>query len=137
MSDTSSATPELDKQSKIINSGESAAVSDFLDWLIDDQGLGLVKHNVTHEVEMPCAGPSMMTMKECDGGRVKNHRGVDLGACTLCGGTGWVSRTVTEDVVDTRSPLVLIADYFGIDLQKIEQERRILLDQLQAAAGGQ
>ncbi|SLH39263.1 hypothetical protein [Mycobacteroides abscessus] len=90
MSDTSSATPELDKQSKIINSGESAAVSDFLDWLIDDQGLGLVKHNVTHEVEMPCAGPSMMTMKECDGGRVKNHRGVDLGACTLCGGTGFV-----------------------------------------------
>ena len=128
-----SATPELDKQREIIASGESQTVGDFLDWLRDDQGLRLVKQ-VTHKVEIPCTGTVLALGDDCVHGTLRGYLGNEKGKCPQCSGTGWVTVTRTEDVQDPRSPLALIADYFGIDLKKIDAEREQLLEALRSGS---
>lgn len=125
-----SNTPELDKQKEIIDSGDSQTVGDFLDWLRDDQGLRLVKH-VTHEVQIPCTSPDALLLgDDCVSGTLRDYRGNDKGTCPQCSGTGWLTVTRTEDVEDPRTGLALIADYFGIDLKKIDAEREQLFESL-------
>lgn len=81
-------TPELDKQAKIIDSGDAAVVQDFLDWLIEERGYTLCvpKEDSLHGYYLPA--PSY-------------------------GG-----------------PEQLMADFFGIDRDAVERERRALLDYL-------
>ena len=80
-----SDTPELDKQHKVINSGEAGKVQDFLDWLLDDQRVVLAAWD-----DEDCLQP-LMTRRE-----------------------------------------QIMADYFKIDLDKLEAERRALLEQIRS-----
>lgn len=94
MTTTKPETPELDKQSQIIDSGDTAVVQDFLDWLTS-RGYVIAEWAETHQ-------------------------------------------TLTEPV-ETLQPLYsgpeqLMADYFEIDLDKIDAERRSLLDYLRSIA---
>lgn len=78
-------TPELDKQHRIIASGKSALIQEFLDWL-PTQGL--------HIMELDAFGQPFAP----------------------------------------NSPHQIMADFFEIDLDKIEQERRWVLENLRGEA---
>lgn len=84
-------TPELDKQSRIIQSGKNQVIGDFLDWL-EERGLIIARY---HDDEACFEG--------CPG--------------IIAAGEG---------------KLELVAGFFEIDLDKIEQERRALLEHLRA-----
>ena len=83
-----SNTPELAKQLEIIKSGKAGLVQDFIDWLLDDQGLVLGKWGVDEYENPNLLSPT------------------------------YVNR---ED---------LMADFFQIDRDKIEAERRAILASL-------
>lgn len=77
------ATPELDHQKRITDSGEADTVENFYNWL-RDQGLHLCRLE-------------------------------DVG------------RMEPRYMPDNRTPERLIADFFGLNLNKIEAERRAVL----------
>lgn len=83
-------TPELDRQSEIIRSGEAAVIQEFIDWLASERHYTLCEPipNSLHGYYGPAS----------------------------YGG-----------------PEQLMADFFGIDRDKIETERRAILDALQTA----
>lgn len=80
-------TPELDKQSEVIKSGESRTLTDFYDWL-GEHGYFIAKYvrfeDRVHEQLAPIS----------------------------------------------QSPEQLFADFFGIDLDKIEEERQAIVKAL-------
>jgi len=87
---TRPATPELDRQSEIINSGKAGTVQEFLDWLHNERGYQLCEP-------------------------VPNSLHGYYGLASYGG------------------PEQLMADFFGIDRDKIEAERRALLDHIRSA----
>lgn len=105
-------TPELDKRSEIIKDGHSQAIGEFLDWL-QQQGLSLMRYRTDLTDERPCS--------RCDG---ENRE------CPRCNGSRFIEITVSGWTSDGRSVEQLLADYFEIDLTKIEEERRALLDHI-------
>lgn len=100
------STPELDKI-KLVKE-RSQAIGEFLDWLGGEKGVILAK---SHTHGPACAG--------WDEGRGRfNPRG-DGPYCELGpDGRLWPYRKQTED---------LLAEFFDIDLKKVEKERRALL----------
>lgn len=130
MSDfTMPPTPELDKQREIIHDGRAAVVQDFIDWF-REQHLELMVYE-SRLCEQQCPGPNFLI--DCRDGRI--YIGTYKEAeCPTCGGTGW-TKTMREGYYsDGRSPQRLMADFFGIDENKIEVERRVLLDAIREAA---
>jgi hypothetical protein len=83
-------TPELDRQRDIIHSGKAETVQEFIEWLLDKQGLVLGKYGTDEFERKDVLSPT------------------------------WYAR---ED---------LMADFFGIDRNKIEAERRAILEALRA-----
>lgn len=88
-------TPELDKQSEIIHSGQAATVQDFIDWL-SEQKYVLARY-------VP-----------------EDERTDDDG---IYG---------EQPVAVFIQPEQLMADFFGVDLRKIDAERRALLDAIRS-----
>jgi len=80
--DAAPATPECDKKLEIIHSGQAQLIQDFIEWLLDEQGVQLYSRE---EYE--------------DGTPVPWYRSREQ----------------------------IMAGFFGIDLDKIEKERRALL----------
>jgi hypothetical protein len=88
-------TPELDKQTEIIHSGQAGTVQDFIDWL------GEQKYVLARYVP-------------------EDERTDDDG---IYG---------EQPVAVFIQPEQLMADFFGIDRNKIEQERRAILDAIRS-----
>lgn len=91
-------TTELDRQKAVIDSGRSATVQEFYDWLTE----------------------------------VKGYRICSLEGSGYSDGTGYERQDWTPIATQ---PLALMAEFFGIDLNKIEVERRALLDAIREAHG--
>ena len=83
-------TPELDKQSAVIKSGASDTLTEFFDWLAEND----------YEI--------------AEWRRYEEYRDMQLTPIHL-------------------RPEQLFADFFGIDLDKIESERRAILEELRNA----
>lgn len=137
------ATPELDRQAAIVWSGRSEAVQEFIDWLLDERHYQIAEY--LYQSTDPCPGVRRDPFDDsnCEGGRVKQTRTIWSGAkrvgkvlegetCPQCQGTGEVTSTFANPqlvpVFIQREKLM--ADFFEIDLNKIEAERRALLDTL-------
>lgn len=122
-----SLTPELDKQSEIIKSGRAETVQDFYDWF-SAQGLSLTKYE-SRTFEESCPGYGLT---ECADGIIyqDTHREME---CPKCGGTGLVVVEREGHYDDTRGPEQLMADFFGIDRNRIEAERMEILERIRKA----
>lgn len=99
------STPELDRQLDIIQTGKPGVVQDFIEWL-DENGYVIARR---------CNDPIHRGSSRLIGGPMPSH-------CGVCEGTG-----IVETYIDRPK---MMASFFLIDLDKIEQERRILLDAL-------
>ena len=121
------ATPELDKQTKIIKSGQAATVQDFIDWF-RQQHLELMTYD-TRPCEEICSGPNFLA--NCHHGLT--HPGTHKEAtCTKCAGTGLILVDREGYYSDGRRPETLMANFFGIDENKIESERRAILEAIRS-----
>lgn len=128
----------LECERMVAVSDESQRIGHFLDWL-NDQGIHLAvwerKKNCDYE-----SGPLMDgggLKWRCEGGTVTGHPssnkpGEVSGPCQKCDGTGLIDR-----VEPRLSPIgeryeSLLARFYGIDLDKVEAERRAMLQALRA-----
>ena len=84
-----SATPELDRQKQIIDSGQAETIQRFIEWLFDEQRYVLARYETS-----PYTGNEIL-----------------------------------HDATPS-SRERLMAAHFSIDLEKIERERRMLLDEI-------
>lgn len=104
---------------------QSQAIYDFLEWLAST-GLHL-QYWYEGEVEQLCPG---WNLYDCRQGQSFNGHRV-IGVCKRCNGLGkimvsergWVSNNKTADT--------MLAEFFGIDLVKLEQEKRTMLGKMQ------
>lgn len=124
--------PEHEKRSGILE--KSQAIGEFLDW-IGEQGYRLQKWVVQDE-DGPCPGT---IWHECDGGR-EMRVPVDGGEpyttanrCQKCNGTGTYIAHFEGEVGLQRSIESVLAEFFGIDLKVIEQERRAMIESMREA----
>jgi hypothetical protein len=141
-----SETPELDKRSKVLE--DSHKLGFFLDWL-GEQGIQLGKYVAL--LDPPNRYVVVECPHKCDGGcwRVEDTDSISI---TGLDGHHYESEAeahgLAADLEDKRlakaqenpvfqpvygSKEQLLADYFEIDLDKIETERRALLDALRKA----
>jgi DnaJ-class molecular chaperone len=113
-------TPNLDKRAEVMHSlrHPHEVLTEFYDWL-QAQGLRLAKYEARTWTE-PCDGGLFAPCTEDEN-------------CRHCQGTGKVEITREDWWEDTRRPEVLFGDFFGLDEDKIEDERRALLDSLRKA----
>ena len=92
------ATPELDRQKELIDSGKAPMIQDFLEWL-------------------PSKG--FVLARRCD---ESIHDEDDPDYCRTCADTGLIQSWIDYPR--------LMADFFEIDLNTIEKERRAILNAL-------
>lgn len=125
-------TPELDKQSDIIATGDSQAIGEFLTWLAE-RNIHLMRWETDRQRMDTCPGEDDYT--HCKEGRAVGRRGTIYDRdCPQCHGTGEVKVRLKADyVADGRTTEQLLADFFGIDLVKIEAEKRALLRSLRGS----
>lgn len=103
---------------------KSQAIGEFLEYL-SSTGLHL-QYWYEGEVEKLCPG---WNLYDCRQGQSFNGR-CDIGVCKRCNGSGkvmvsehgWVSNNKTADK--------MLAEFFGIDLVKLEQEKRAMLEKM-------
>lgn len=101
-------TPELDKLSAVKD--RSQACGEFLEWLTQTKGVVLAK-------------PHVHTRHHCrEGGSAFGHLDCGMNRGEL----------VHDNVAIERR----LAEFFGIDLDKVESEKRALLDDIRKANGG-
>lgn len=142
---TTPPTPELDKQAGIIASGRAATVQEFIDWFAA-QGLQLCAWREDLAETEPCPDRVDTTPgltpprwgcvdgKQARYGWTRLPDGSEYGPCDRCKGRGHVDVPLPAQFMpDARSPEQLMADHFGIDLARIDAERRAILDALRAA----
>ena len=98
---------------------ESQACGDFLEWLKNQRGVTLMRWEATNDSEPCWKGRSFPLGPE------ESHEG-----CKKCNGTGVIDRTDHAWVRYPPSTERLLADYFQIDLDKIEQEKQRMLEAL-------
>lgn len=111
-------TPECDRMLAVAD--ESQRIGDFLDWL-EQQGMQLTRWaERTETLSESCSRCSRCL------GEFRN--------CRRCGGSGSVEVTRSRQGFepDPRGFEQLLADYYSIDLRKIESERRAILASLRA-----
>lgn len=113
--------PEHERQRAILE--QANTIGDFLEWY-GGQGWHRMRWREDLTDEVPCTGVSILT------GRCRGD------SCAKCGGTGYETIKRKAWVNDERGVEQLLAEYFSIDLTKIEAEKRDMLDALRAAAGG-
>jgi hypothetical protein len=124
--------PECDRMLAVAD--DSHKLGEFLDWL-NSQGLHLAAWVTQGECTwVPRTGgmADRSGTRGCDGGRVVDKEGQPLlgGVCPRCGGTGLVELTRPRLETAHEPYERLLARYFDIDLQKVEEERRAILGEL-------
>lgn len=116
-----SAYPEHEKLAKIAD--QSQTCGEFLEWL-QGQGLHLMRFG-------PIPDRLVCRSIECIDGKVR--RGGRSVGCPRCDGTGFEDVEVQAYHSDSRSITTLLAEFFEIDQNKIEAEKRAMLDEIRAA----
>lgn len=106
--------PEHDKLHVIVD--KSQTIGQFVDWLHEEQNI----HFARWETRSTC--------RHCDGfGTV----GPDDEECWKCDGTGYTPGSEGDYnrlIPVTTNIQVLLASYFGIDLNKLEAEKEAMLE---------
>lgn len=141
------STPEVEKMMAARDQG-SQEIGEFLDHLLNEQGFVIAKWGARQE-EVECIGLSrdgrpngMFDGSNCMDGEIRRHRVLVDGKthmlndpCPRCEGTGRITISSGEEgfIPDRRSVQQLLADYFEVDLDALERERRAVLDQLREA----
>lgn len=105
----------------------SSSIGEFLDWL-SAQGVQLMEWSVWDE-ETPCTG---QMFGECTDG-VNGYGRV----CSKCKGTGKVTDHYEQWVHSRRQTTQLLADFFEIDLVKIEEEKRAMIESIRDIAAAE
>lgn len=135
--------PEHDRMMAVKDQSET--IGQFLDWLAE-QGIKLAVWEHSKECEA-VSGPWVGATKDwpdqarggpkwrCEGGRMVGHPmsnkpGVVGGQCEKCGGTGRVERIEPRLIPSSKGTELLLAEYFGITLARIESEKRAMLARL-------
>lgn len=152
--------PEHERQSKVVAGTQAAG--EFADWLASE-GIHLMtwredlsdtrptdpecKLRRRGQPAIPCdpdsadgdsAGVSAYWVMHCkhwhDPKRAADRDGDNPGACCRCGkGSSYEIHGLRAWVSPSRDLLQLLADWAGIDLAKIEAEKRQMLEQIRAA----
>lgn len=131
-------TPELEKQSRARDRG-SQEIGEFLEWM-QGEGINFMKWG-TELVDRPCSlspgtygcgGRGWVWFNDAHASDEQVEGDDRRRVCKRCGGSGSVDVEIDGWVHDGRRIEKLLADYFEIDLDKIEEERRALLDELRA-----
>jgi hypothetical protein len=105
--------PEHDKQAKVIE--DAGTIGEFLEWLQSD-GTHLMVWRTDMTDMRQCTG-SIYPARDCPGE-----------GCDRCGGEGFYEITGIEMWVDDRRSInALLADFFGIDLTKLNAEKAQML----------
>jgi hypothetical protein len=129
---TSEEFPELAKLSSVRT--ESQAIGEFIEWM-GGQGWQFTKYEERTFGEELCLGDGWYG---CYGGYrtdVARMVGNKDKLCKRCKGTARVESKTTAHWSDNRTIEQQVADYFDIDLKKVEAERRQLLEQVRALQG--
>lgn len=105
--------PEHDRLSAVAE--RSQEIGEFVEWL-QIHGVHLMSWRALRDYR---------SCIRCDDGTRMSGR-----PCTYCEGTGRVPIEREQWVQDSRSITQLLADYFAIDLDQIEVEKRAMLDAL-------
>jgi hypothetical protein len=115
--------PECDRLVAVAD--DSHKLGEFLDWL-NSQGFHLSGWQ-THQVCDLLTAGRPAGVRHCEGGQLVDKEGRSVGQCERCDGTGLVElRHPRLDLAQVPYEQ-LLADYFDIDLQKVEEERRAIL----------
>jgi hypothetical protein len=132
--------PEHDKLTAVQD--ETQAAGDFVSWLAG-QGIQLMRWSENlkdwHPVSDTCRAEANPPGATCCPRRWRNHCThwtQDKDTCCRCGLGQMQEVTFTGWVADGRNLTQLLADWQGIDLARIETEKRQILASLQAANGG-
>lgn len=136
-------TPELDKMHAVHE--ESQAIGAFLKWL-DEQGIVFCTWEQPTESRLctgvtrdswdrdNCGGTGVALRSVTDPSSPRDRRTylIEVGdQCGRCHGTGHIEYPGAEQFVpDYMSIEKRLAEYFDIDLNKVEQEKRALLASL-------
>jgi len=108
-------TPEINKMKNV--SKESHAIGRFLDWLEETKGWQLaVPHKHTDGCYRPHKHGEDICMNFSGGCRVEREKMCDFHEDEL-----------TSPIYSKEK---LLAEYYGIDLNKVEEERREILDEI-------
>ena len=128
-------TPELDRMSDVRD--HSQAIGEFLEWL-RDQGVQMVRWE-TRRPESLCSGDALFREfaeldAELRSAQSETPRPSDVHPPKCkCKGTGIVYGTERDELVSVdRSIERWLADYYDIDLDRVEAERRAILEELRA-----
>ena len=140
------ATPECDKMSEVKD--KSQVVGEFLEWL-QQEGVHLCRWRDDMTATERCYGlrrdgrhasPLALDDSNCEEGvverKVEGRDGLKVmpgETCPRCNGEGHVEFPVTAQYVpEFMSIERVLAKFFEIDLDKVEQERRALLEHLRS-----
>lgn len=136
--------PEHDRMTAITD--QSQQLGSFLEWL---RMSGIVLARWEHTKPCDAADGPVVDYDHlpeesgqkwrCEGGRMVGHPesnkpGVIGSVCKKCDGTGSVERIEPRLTPTGQRIEQVLADYFGIDLDKIEDEKRSMLAQIRAAS---
>lgn len=130
------ATPELDKESAAKEAG-SQEIGAFLDWLFNERMVTLMVYDVSQDY----CGYTEKVGEDLDDLRLLEAelRGADPDTvvplaetrhpddCRRCGGTGVLTRREDWIPAGPNNIMYWLAQYFDVDLDKAEKERRELL----------
>jgi len=118
--------------------GTSREIGFFLDWL-NEQGICLAQHRDWALCEWtPWPLGRWAGDVRCLDGNLVDEEGESIdGECPACRGTGRVKleHAVLDTYHESGGYEALLARYYEIDLDKVEQERRAMIEALQAANG--
>jgi hypothetical protein len=107
----------------------SQMIGEFIEWL-PTRG----KFIGTWRTLVDCPGGGAFSNWTCESGvKVHDRTGEDGGTCPVCDGKGVVEASNPIPEIDYVDINKLLAEFFNIDLAKVDLERRAMLDALRAA----
>jgi hypothetical protein len=119
--------PEHDKLTAI--SDQSQAIGEFLEWL-PSQGRFIGAWRTV----VDCPGGGIWEKWSCIGGvKVNDRTGEEGDECPVCDGRGVVDAAEPIPEVAYVDINKILAEFFDIDLNKLEAEKRAMLDEIRAA----
>lgn len=105
---------------------ESQAIGEFIEWL-GGQGVQLMRYEAVPDSRV-------CTNINCRDGQVR--RGREKVDCAKCNGTGFEEYELTTWMPERRGIQQLLAEFFNIDLAKVDVEQRALLAAIRGDAHG-
>ena len=134
-------TPELDRLRTVRD--RSQTIGEFLEWLRSEKQVTMTRWTKGLTDTRVCRGVQGDTDRDnCDAGVVRHNITQIVGGavtfrahkdalCPVCRGSGREEYEVEAQDVPWAPPIeVLLAEFFEIDLDKVERERRALLEEL-------